>query len=624
MAAKEKGFEHLQQRLADLPDRPGVYLFKNERKKILYVGKAKSLRKRVRSYFRANGQADGRYHIQFLLPQIADLDTILTNTEKEALILENVLIKKYRPRYNLDLRDDKDYVYIQIGQEQFPRVTIIRRPPRKKQANLFGPYANVRLARQTLHQLQRVFPLRTCREAQFANRGRPCLNHQIGRCLGLCSGKVSEQQYSAVLAEVKLFLQGKNNQLIDDLRERMKKAAGELNFEEAAGLRDRVAAIEATLQPQQMEEAGNPIERDIIGIYREGDLVAIRVLLYRSGRMVGTDDFSFRNLQIPDEEVLGSFLIQYYSGENRSVPREILLSREPEDLQTYNELFAEFFGRRIDITVPRLGAKRRLVELADENAAGLFRSRFREKEETERTLERLARLLKLSEPPSRIECYDISEHAMTLAVGSRVVFVDGKPEKSLYRRYKIKSIGGGNDYAALAEIMTRRFAAEKLADDPVPDLLVVDGGKGQLSAAQTILDELGVTGVELAGLAKSRTEADMTADEIKRSAERIFRPGRKNPIVLTKHTGVLHLLVRLRDETHRFAITYHRKLKRISGTLSLLDEIPGIGPKKRKDLLRHFGSLRNLRAATVEEISEVKGINAELAETVYRFIHENG
>jgi len=597
-------------KLALLPTSPGVYLFKDRTGAVIYVGKAKNLRARVRQYARGG---DGRVQIAFLLSQLVDVEVLITKSEKEALLLENTLIKQYWPRYNIRLKDDKSYWHVKVTtQEEWPRLFLTRQVA-KDGSKYLGPFHSGAAVQETLEVVRRVFPLRTCSDTVFRNRTRPCLEYQIQRCLGPCTLPVDSADYQRQLRGALLLLEGKNGELVAQLLARMREAAEALRFEEAARLRDQLRAIEQTGEKQQV---ATPLgkDQDIFGLHREGGFVEIEVLFVREGKLVGNIDYGFDDNEFPDEEVLSEFLTQFYQGD-RFIPDEILLPISLEDVPVREELLGERKGKKVTILHPQRGDKGRLVEMAHENARQSFIEKRRGAEQKEKTLDHLRRALSLRNAPKRIECFDISNIQGNLAVGSMVVFDEGEPDKSRYRRFRIKTVEGADDFGMMYEVFTRRYR-RALEENDLPDLLMVDGGKGQLGVASEVFRELGIREVDLIGLAKMRTERDPFAEEVEHSAERVFLPGRKNPVVLKPNSTALFLLQRVRDEAHRFAITYHRQLRAKERLSSPLDAVPGVGPSRRKALLRHFGSLNRVRMATVEELTIIPGITLSVAEAI--------
>src|SRR6266567_1699445 len=604
------------EKVANFPASPGVYLMKGADCIVLYVGKARNLRQRVRSYFRQSG--DSRYHIPFLMARVAAIDYIVTDTEKEALILENTLIKEHRPRYNFNLRDDKTYFSLRLDMaEEFPRLAIVRKVPRDG-ARYFGPYSSAASAREVLKELHKIFPLRhypleTCRR-----RGRPCLFYQIKQCSAPCYGLISGEDYAALAYGVALFLEGKNRELLQVLKQRMAAAAAAEQFEEAARFGNLIRSIEITVERQKMVIHGG--DTDVIGFSRDGSRMEIAILFIRGGSMIGNRGYSLA-WELDDAEGLASFLNEYY-GREVFIPEELLLPLPLPEHGALAELLTERRGKRVTVTFPRRGVKAELVALADRNAATAATEKAKGAENAEATLNELQERLHLPAFPGRIECYDISNIGGEHAVGSRVVFAGGRAEKNLYRHYRIRTVGQADDFAMMREVLTRRFAPGK--EDGRPDLIVVDGGIGQLNVLSRVLKELGIEGVAAAGLAKSRVVRGMTKAMVERSDERVFLPGRKNPVILRQNSAPLLLLARIRDEAHRFAITYHKKLRGKATVTSRLAEIPGIGGIRRKALLSHFGSLQKIREATVEELLVVKGMTRTAAEAVWGYLHGEG
>jgi excinuclease ABC subunit C len=600
----------LEAKLATLPTSPGVYLFKGGGGEVIYVGKAKSLRARVRQYARGG---DGRVQIPFLLAQLTDVEILITRSEKEALLLEDTLIKQYQPRYNIRLKDDKSYWHVKVStQDPWPRLFLTRQIV-KDGSKYLGPFHASTAVQETLEIIRKIFPLRTCSDTVFRNRTRPCLEYQIKRCLGPCALPVEPEEYQRQLKGALLLLEGKNTELVDQLTGRMQEASATLRFEEAARLRDQIRAITQTGEKQRVAlPLGN--DQDIFGLYREGGFVEVQVLFVRAGKLVGNQEYSFDDNEFPDEEVLGELLTQFYQGD-RFVPDEVILPVVLEDASVREELLTERKGKKVILLCPQRGDKVRLVEMAQENARQSFLEKRHGAEQKEKTLDILRRALHLRNAPKRIECFDISNIQGNLAVGSMVVFDEGEPDKNRYRRFRIKTVEGADDFAMMYEVLTRRYR-RAVEEHDLPDLLMVDGGKGQLNVAVEVLRELGITDVDVIGLAKMRTQRDPFSEEVAHSAERVFLPGRKNPVVLKPHSTALFLLQQVRDEAHRFAITYHRLLRAKERLGSPLDGVPGIGPARRKALLRHFGSLKRVYAATTEELTQVPGVTPAMAEAI--------
>jgi excinuclease ABC subunit C len=566
----ENRTQTLEEQIHNLPTTPGVYLMKDQAGSVLYVGKAKNLRNRVRTYF--DKSADTRYSLRFFVPKIQQVESLLTDTEKEALILENTLIKKFKPRYNINFKDDKTYFSLKFNvPDDFPRLTLVRKI-KKDGARYFGPFASGTAVKETLRVLHQVFPLRTCRDANFRNRSRPCLNFQIKKCLGPCCGLISREKYAHLVQEVVLFLEGKNSQLIKLLRERMLKASEDLHFEEAARIRDQVQAIAQTLEKQKAVTHHHP-DQDVFAFHRQGNAWEFQILFFRRGLLVGNKSFHFSRLNLPEEEALSALVRQYYA-EEPSIPKEVLLPLNIEDRDLIKDWLSEKKGGKVEVLFPRRGQKKDLIAMARKNAENALQKKFSEKETLELTLRELQGKLRLRKLPRRVECFDISNLFGTLAVGSMVTFENGRADRSAYRHYKIHAPSLPDDYGMMFEVLRRRYAKVK-EEGSGPDLLVVDGGKGQLNVALAVLSELGLADMAVIGLAKEK-EGGLKIPEGK-TADRIYLPQIKDPILLPAHSVSLRYLQKIRDEAHRFAITYHRKLRGKYGLQTILDEIPGIG-----------------------------------------------
>jgi excinuclease ABC subunit C len=608
------------ERLDELPTGPGVYLFKNAQGRVLYVGKAQSLRARVRSYLGPGG--DGRHQVPHLLERVADVDVLVTPSVKDALLLENELIKQHRPPFNVRLRDDKQYLGLRLdAREAWPRLQPVRRF-RDDGAQYFGPYTSSQALREAVSNLRRIFPLRSCSDSTFkdyARRGRPCIEFEMRRCLAPCCGRIEKAAYAELVRGTSLFLRGRSEELVSHLQERMDEAAREERFEEAARVRDQIGAVEQTVERQGIVGT-RAVNRDVFGLARSGEEVQVEVLFVRDGRVIGASDHGFSDVRLDDAAVMSSFLGQYYGGsEERPVPSEVLTPVPVDDDGALEALLAERSGRRVRVHAPRRGGLREIVAMASANAELALSRRVEARESLEAAAEELKQRLHLPKLPRRIECYDVSTLQGVLSVASRVVFEEGRPVKAGYRRYRIREAAGGDDYDCLREVLRRRFARVK--EDPLPDLLVVDGGKGQLGVALAALQDAGLE-TPLVALAKERDEHSPSL-RVRRSgglkAERVFVPARKDPVLLGPSSRSLLLLQRVRDESHRFAIEFQRALRNRVGLTSVLQEIPGIGPAKRRALLRHLGSLRGVRKASLEALAAVPGLSARDAETVRRF-----
>ena len=602
----KSGFDH-RAVLKQIPGQPGVYRMLDADGTVLYVGKAKDLKRRVSSYFvRA---LNGR--LLSMVSQIADIQVTVTRTEGEALLLENNLIKAHRPRYNVVLRDDKSYPFIYLStQDRFPRLAFYR-GPRKGKGRYFGPYPSAWAVRETLQLLQKLFPVRQCEDSFFSNRSRPCLQYQIKRCTGPCVGFISPGDYAVDVAHSIKFLEGRADQVVAELGERMEQAADKLAFERAAMLRDQIETLRRIQQRQYVTGDGGDL--DIVAAVEEGGSVCVQVFFIRAGRNLGNKAFFPR---VPDaagrEAVLSAFLAQFYA--DKQIPPEILVNAEPDERVFLEAAFSEQAGRRVAIRHRVRADRARWLQMAGSNAELALKSRLGSRAGYGRRLEALRDVLDLDELPSRMECFDISHTQGELTVASCVVFDGDGPRKSDYRRFNIDGITPGDDYAAMEQALTRRYRRIQKGETPLPDLLFIDGGKGQLAAVEGALQELGITGVQLVGVAKG--------PDRKAGAEQLWLPGRKTPILPAADSPASHLVQQVRDEAHRFAITGHRQRRDKARKTSVLEEIPGIGPKKRKNLLNAFGGLRGLKRAAPEDIERVDGISRNLARQIHAAVSE--
>lgn len=603
----------LAERAAQLPTTPGVYLFKAASGEVLYVGKAANLRARVRQYLAGT---DGRFMVPFLVAASAEVDVVLVSSEKEALILENTLIKQHRPPYNVKLRDDKNFLHLRLDtRRRWPRYELVRSIKADK-ARYFGPYTSAAKARRTLEFLQRVFPLRTCSDVVLRSRRRPCLLHQMDRCVAPCvDGHTTTEAYDTLVDESMKWLDGRRGEVVERLRGRMMEHAEALEFERAARLRDLVAEIELTLSRQKVVDRKLG-DRDVLGLHREGDAGMLCVLPVREGMMLEPSFVAFDADRGESAELLSSWLNGLYQGPE-DTPSEILLPLWPTAHDALVEVLSERRRGRVRLAVPQRGDKARLVELAVENARDRFRRRSDGEARRRRALVSLADLLGLAAPPHRMECFDNSNLMGSHPVASCVVFLDGAPAKSQYRHYRIKTVEGPDDFASMEEILTRRF--RRAAQEGIfPDLLVVDGGKGQLGVALRVLRELGFDEQPVIGLAKPRTER---ARGDRDAVDKIITTGGRT-IRLEDNDPALNVLRHLRDESHRFAVQFHRRSRRSSALRSVLDGVPGVGPARRKALLRHFGSVRAVKAATAEQLAAVEGIGLRLAQQLHDAMNE--
>ncbi|MDD2604256.1 MAG: excinuclease ABC subunit UvrC [Desulfobacteraceae bacterium] len=591
---------------------PGVYLMRDGAGKIIYVGKARNLKKRLASYFVPAGPVDPKTAV--LVSRVVDLETILTATEKEALILESNLIKQHRPRYNVVLKDDKRYPMLRLGTDHpFPRLTVVRRF-QDDGAVYFGPYASAAAVRTTLATINKLFKLRKCRETEFARRTRPCLHYQMGACYGPCCIEVDRERYAAAVREVMLFLNGRTPELIRAMRRDMLAAAAREDFEAAASLRDRIFALEKTLE-KQVAVSVDRQDRDVLAVGRAAAATVVTLVTVRGGFWVGAQHFDVSAAPVPDDELLAGFIRQYYR-RGVKVPGEILVSAMPEDAELITDWLSETGGRRVHLLLPRRGEKYRLLEMAHQNAQAAASGLADDGAHREALLAALARRLQLSHSPRRIECVDISTSGGHQSVGAIAVFVDGQPKPDAYRRYRIRSIQIPDDYAAMAEVLSRRFRATEDAVD-LPDLLLVDGGKGQLNIARRVLSELSWhEKPALAAIAKADPNRGETEDKI-------FLPGRANPVQFGRNPAPRLLLEAVRDEAHRFVIGFHRHRRRREALGSVLDEVPGIGPERKRRLLKHFGTIEAMRRATVAQLTAA-GLPSPVATALHGYLAADG
>ncbi len=595
----------MKERLKNVPLQPGVYLYKDQDGKVIYVGKAKALRNRMRSYFQS---PEGLLpKVRAMMNRVADFDYVVTRSEVEALILESNMIKAYQPRYNIDLRDDKSYPYLKLTAEKFPRLSIVREK-KDKVSRYYGPYTEVGSLRDTIKLLLQIFPLRTCKILK-TNR-RPCLNFDMGKCLAPCNGKVDVGEYQQIVANLLEFMEGKAKTLLEAKEKEMREASRALEFEKAAILRDQVQAIKILGEKQQVT-LEHLYEMDIVGMLGGDQDQLVLVFKLRAGKIVGKDTYWLKPAIDEEEaEVMEFFLKQYYA-ENSDIPAEILVSHIPGDDELIQIWLKEVAGRRIKVWLPGRGEKKKLLDMVMENARLLWEEKMREDTKNNQILLELARTLHLEVVPVRIECYDISHLAGEETVASMVVFTNGKADKKAYRRFKIKK-EQNNDYASLSETLERRFAEARRGNRaflPEPDLLLIDGGLGQVNAVQMSLTQMGVD-IPVFGLAKKNEE--------------IFRPGLSEAIVLSRRDEGLMLLQRLRDEAHRFAVGYNRQRRGKKLTRSVLDHIEGIGINRKNALLAHFGSVSKIKEATLDELLQVPGMNRPAAANVFEAIHGDG
>jgi excinuclease ABC subunit C len=619
--SQARRLELLLERVREYPTQSGVYLMKSEGDKIIYVGKAKNLKNRVRSYFSNSNDLSPK--TRFLVRNIFEIEYILTKTEVEAFLLEASLIKKHRPKYNIRLKDDKSYPYIKISlKDDYPRLYLARKVKRDG-GQYFGPYTSGAAVHETIRFLNRTFKIRDCTDSVFKTRRRPCMTHQIGRCTGPCVQLVTKDEYRADIEGARSFLKGQDKKLIKVLSDRMMSAAADERFEVAARLRDSVGAVKAILEKQNVINASSDKDQDAIGFFGDERGTLIETVHVRSGRVIGTRPHFFPLLDPDDKsedarEWLVSFMNQYY--EDNIIPDEVILPVEvgPDMTKLLEAVLCERKGDKVMVRFVLDGKAAALTEMANANAKAHFEKYVTKSEEKRQGLEEIKTKLGLPELPARIECFDISTFQGTETVASQVVFEDGVPSKEHYRRYRIKTVVGTDDYAAMKEVLDRRFKHDEYE---TPQLIVIDGGKGQLSVAMKILSEIGQE-IPVVGLAKARTQGHFSDSEVTATEERFFLPGRANPVIFRPNTDAFQILVGLRDEAHRFAITYHRKLREASTLESELDFVVGLGEKRKRDLLKKFPNVEAIRAATVEELSEVKGFNRVLSERILLQLNE--
>lgn len=605
---------NLQTKLENLPTNPGVYLMKNDQGEIIYVGKAVNLRNRVRSYFRELKPDQAK--TKALVKHIADLEYIIADNELEALVLECNLIKKYRPKYNINLKDDKTYPFLKITNEDYPQVLVTRKVL-KDGARYFGPYPSVNELRNSLEMIRKIFPFRSCKQKVFTN-DRPCLNAHIQMCYAPCVGRISKEEYNEMIEEIALFFEGRQDGLVKRLRKEMEEAAENLDFEQAARLRDQLQGVEQ-IMTQQKAVLGGEDDQDVIAMARGINQCCVQIFFVRGGKIVGRENYFLRGTDDSSRgEVIASFMKQFYLT-SQFVPRHILLETELEEQSILEQWLTEKRESRVYLKVPKRGQAKELVDLVGRNASeALARQEQEETYQEQRTagvLEQLQNMLGLEDVPHRMECYDISNTQGTESVASMVVFVDGKPKKDQYRRFKIKTVDGANDYASLKEVLTRRLKhglAEQTEGgngkfSAFPDVIMMDGGRGQVNIALEVLKELELS-IPVCGMVK---------DSHHRTRGLYYN---NIEIPMDSHSELFLLITRMQDEAHRFAITYHRSLRGKRNLASVLDDIPGVGEKRKKNLLKHFGSFTKIKEASIEELLEVEGINHAVAEEIYSYL----
>ncbi len=601
----EKIKKEIKEKLLILPDKPGVYLMKNINKKIIYVGKAKNLKNRIRSYFSGNHHDNKTNQ---LVGKINDLEYIITDTEEEALILESNLIKKYLPKYNIMLKDDKDYPYIKLTvNEDFPKIFYVRKL-QKDGAKYFGPYTNIKAVRKTISLMEWIFPLRTCKlklkEGENLNHN-PCMNFQLGKCPAPCSGQISKKEYSKLVKNIFSFLKGHDKEVIDDLKQEMMACSDDMKYEKAAKIRDKIQQIEKITQ-RQSTFFSDQKDRDVVGLYTEGTRAAVTVLKIINGKLMNRETYGIQNVEDKQpQEIVGAFIKQYYSEKLDSLPYKIMLQIEPTDFNFINNWLSNI------IIIPQRGENRRLLMIAKENAFNFIEEEklkyLRKSTRTILPVQELKEKLNLKRLPRKMVCFDISTIQGVDTVSSMVFFENGKPKKKNYRHFIIQTVEGQDDFASMAESLTRYLS--KIDDEIKADLIVIDGGKGQLSSAYSILKNSKIPNIEMISLAKR--------------IEEVFKPNSIDSIILPKSSSALRLLIHIRDESHRFAITFHRKRRSNRILSSELDRIKGIGKEKKFLMLKQFGSVENIKKATIIDLAKVKGIGLKTAESIQKKLLEN-
>lgn len=615
----DKDRKKLLKRAKELPATPGVYLFLDGKKKPVYIGKATSLRSRVSSYFRKNAD-DGRPLFPFIVTSTVEINFLVTDSPREALLLENNLIKEHKPKFNVMLTDDKNYLSLKVStQEKWPRLNFARRAVKDK-ARYFGPYSSASEARDLARIIKKHFALRTCTNHEFKQRTRPCLEYQMGRCGAPCVGLQTKEEYDEIVKDVILFLKGKNDELVPRLEARMKMLSEKMQYEQAARVRDELKAIKSIHEQRSVTRAGVFKNQDAFGISQIGPITVIRVLHVRYGRVSNSTTQKI-STHLPQDLVLNAFVKQFYDG-SRPIPEEILLPTDIEDRELLSQVFTEQCEHKIQFLVPQRGSRAALTAMAMKNAAAYLDTETERKEALTKTLEALEDGLQLPQFPKIIECYDISTIQGNFTVASMVRFENGEARRDRFRTYKINTVEGQDDFASMREVLSRRFDPAKVHRlGELPQLVVIDGGKGQLGVAHSVITNLveAYRGGQMTvvGLAKARNKKH------KITQERVFFPGRESPVVLPQDSPELLFLARVRDAAHDHAINYHRDLRRKRFLKSGLDEIPGVGPGRKKSLLRHFGNLSEIRKADLETLEKAPGISARVAKAIYEFFQEN-
>lgn len=599
--------------LDDFPTLPGVYLMLDAEGEVLYVGKAKNLKARIRSYFR--GAHDERVQVPLLVAQIASIDTIVVTSEKEALLLENTLIKRHQPKYNVLLKDDKGYISLKLTTKHpWPKLELVRlkgAPPRD--GSYFGPYTSAQAARGMFDLIGTLFPLRQCSDEEFARRKRPCILYQIKRCCAPCVRYVTEEVYQGYVDAVSKLLRGQNEAVVKQFDREMQEASEKLEFEKAAGLLKKKRLIEQVAEKQRVDRAV-VADTDVWALFREGHDVVVTKLLWRGSKLIGSHHFDFDRAFTPTEELLESFVVQHYLDNPLFIPSEILLAHKIQEPEVVSALLAEKAEKKVELLIPIKGEKKRLCDMAFLNAQSAYQMRKNVKTMRENALLELQDALKLSRYPRRIDCFDNSHFAGTELVSSCVTYVDGQKYTPAWRKYRIRTVSGGDDYAMMQEAIYRRYKRAEEEEEEFPDLIIIDGGKGHLEAALKVMKELEIVSCDLIAIAKETGRHDKGQTQ-----ERIFTPTSARPISLDPHSSVLFLLQRIRDEAHRFVLAYQQVRRKKATIKSALDDIVGIGPVKKKKLIHAFGSVKAIREATLEELQQVPGLSKKDAQTIHDF-----
>lgn len=619
---QQKTAPKLSEKLTLLPDQPGIYRFISSTGKIIYIGKAKNLKLRVRSYFLDSNQSD--YRLVYLIPNIVDVEWIVTHTEAEALILEDKLIKVHKPKFNIQLKDDKSYPYFKVSTgERYPRLSLVREII-KDGSTYFGPYVSVTQARATWRIIRKQFPLRQSKMVlDGSKKFRPCLNYQLKRCFAPCAELISVEKYNRLVQSVIQLLKGNFEELIDTLKIEMEEQAQALQFEEASILRDQIKTIRRTLQSQRIVSK-QKVDRDVFSLVRSGGFAGVQVLFIRNGILLSDDFFLYKKAErFDDQEIIRSTLSRLYLAGDRIVPAEVLLPFTYDDAAMFEAFCQLEKESRTKILVPLRGEKKALLELASKNGQQNLTVKLSAIQADEKILKEVQQTLKLKNLPQRVECFDISNISGTNNVASMVVWENNRSSKKEYRKYRIESVEGANDYAAMEEVLSRRYRKLKEQHQQEPDLILIDGGKGQLSSAKKVLEAKGVDlkKIDLIGLAKGRSERKAGLEKGQTDFEYVVKPARKNIIPLKKNSSTLFFLQNIRDEAHRFAISYFRQLHGKTGLKSGLEQIRGIGGVKRKRLLKQFRNMTAIRNAEVEDLESVKGLSKNDARTIYQFFH---